>query len=88
MAECERCHTKGYLPHQMHADQLGTMLLGPCCQRVDALPPSEAAVAEDDLVYGVEISSKGLKAYAQWQGLRLEFNRSPAQLKEIMGRIG
>jgi hypothetical protein len=81
MAMCERCKTSGYAPAQMHASLDGKELLGPCCQK--SLPEPEP-----ELDWGLQLSSKkGLQVYAQFGDLKLSFNKSFDELKELVDRI-
>jgi hypothetical protein len=93
MAMCEKCGKSGYVPYQMSIDPTEQKFVGPCCagQTVGAHlvqgPPAPVrllqAVQPDDVEYGVEVSSKvGVRAYANYHGLQLSFERTPTQIKQ------
>lgn len=83
MAYCENCGTKGHDPRVLVVvknkdDQF--ILAGPCCvvQQQAQTPP--------DIEYGLELSSHyGLIAYAKYGGLKMEYRRTPEQLKQWFG---
>lgn len=78
MAYCENCGTKGHDPRTMAVAQNTTsqfILIGPCCQVRHQTPPQQ------ELEYGLEFSSHyGLLAYMQYQGMKLEYRRTPEQM--------
>ena len=73
MAMCELCSKGGFAPAEMHANQDGTKLVGPCCIQ---------GPAEPELVWGAALTSRrGLELFAEYSGVRLEFTKSPKELK-------
>ena len=91
MAMCEVCSKSGYLPEFMSIrDQI---FVGPCCQTSSDLPVNfrrgpqiiNLPIKPDDVEYGFELSNKaGVKAYATYGGLSLQFERSPSQIRRWM----
>lgn len=82
MAACESCKTGGYETSQMHASDDGAMLLGPCCQ------PKQLPASEVEIDWGVALSSKrGLEVFASYGDLKLTYQKSTQDLKEMVDRI-
>lgn len=88
MAMCEKCNKTGYTPQQMAI--LGEMFFGPCCATPDmrpVAPPQYGQVhvlptQQDAVEYGIEISNRvGIRAYAHYHGLSIEYERSPQQIE-------
>ncbi len=74
MAQCEQCGTKGFDMREMNVDQEKRTFVGPCCNKTPAV--------KEEIQYGIEFSSHmGLKAYATYGGLTLEFKRTREELK-------
>lgn len=74
MAQCEQCGTKGFDMRDMKVDQEKRTFVGPCCNKTP--------VVKEEIEYGIEFSSHmGLKAYATYGGLTLEFKRTREELK-------
>ena len=95
MAMCEKCQKNGFVPYQMSIDPVEQKFIGPCCAPVTAgvmpvvQPPAPSnvrllqPVQPADVEYGVEVSSKvGVRAYANYHGLQLSFERTPTQIKK------
>lgn len=60
----------------MHASQDGKLLIGPCCQ------------AEAEFDWGLSLSSKnGLELFAKYGDLKISYQKSPQELKELVDRI-
>lgn len=98
MAMCEQCGKNGYVPFQMFVQF--DKFVGPCCKEAGAhsiQPPSPPASvhvlvpvkATDEVEYGLELSNKiGIRAYANYHGLQLSYERSPEQLKKWAEKQG
>jgi hypothetical protein len=94
MAMCEKCQKAGYDPKAMFIE--GDQFIGVCCagpySRKVITPPAEVHVLptqSDEIEYGIEVSNKvGVRAYANYQGLQLSFERSPQQLTAWAQRNG
>lgn len=96
MAMCEKCGKNGFVPYQMAIDPVEQKFIGPCCkeQTVNAhviqppAPPAQVHVlvpvkATDEVEYGLELSNKvGVRAFANYHGLQLSFERSPEQIRK------
>lgn len=79
MAKCERCGTGGFDMRVMHADEK-KQFVGPCCVKVNA---DINAAFSNDLEYGLEFSSHmGLRAYASYGGLSIEFKKTQEELRK------
>ena len=77
MAQCEKCGSTGHDMREMSADAEKKMFIGPCC--VKANP---ALFGSEELHYGVEVSSHmGVRAYATYGGLTLEFKKSKEEIQ-------
>lgn len=77
MASCENCHTRGIDPKAMKVRQFEQeeLLIGPCCVEAPRMHPQ--------VDYHFEVSSKnGILASVEYAGLRLEYKKSPEQLRE------
>jgi hypothetical protein len=78
MAYCENCGSKGHDPRQLAvATKEGQfILIGPCCSIPQQNPQ------EPETEYGLELSSHyGLLAYAKFGGMKVEYRRTPDQMK-------
>lgn len=95
MAYCEECGKTGYNPDVMLVNREKKIFVGPCCQRDVPVPqaigpqPSEPMKVihlpknADDVEYGFEISNKiGVRAYVNYSGLQLSFERSPSEIQK------
>jgi hypothetical protein len=96
MAYCEECGKTGYTPNDMLVNQEKKIFIGPCCQRDVPVPkaigpqppPGEMRVIHlpkntDDVEFGMEISNKiGVRAYVNYSGLQLSFERSPSEIQK------
>ncbi len=96
MAMCEKCKTNGFVPYQMAIDPIEQIFIGPCCapKVLNARPvqqPSTPANVHvlipvnptNEVEYGVEVSNKiGIRAYANYYGLQVSFERTPDQIKK------
>lgn len=96
MAMCEKCGKNGFVPYQMSIDPAEQKFIGPCCSELVAhvhhlqQPPAPAPIhilvpvkSSDEVEYGVEVSNKiGVRAFANYHGLQVSFERSPAQLQK------
>lgn len=91
MAMCEQCGKNGYVPFQMFVQF--DKFVGPCCKEDGAhsvQPPVPANVhvlvpvkQTDEVEYGVELSNKvGIRAFANYHGLQVTYERSPEQIKK------
>ncbi len=81
MASCENCGTMGIDPKDIMVVQARgqCILIGPCCYI-----PTEQWNEKGDLSYGLEISSAyGILAYAEYEGLKVEFRKTPDQVKKL-----
>jgi hypothetical protein len=87
---CEYCKTGNFQREEMFVDQTNKLFVGPCCTaKVPALAPVQAIQPQEDLEYGVEVSNRrGVKAYANFGGLRLSFQRSPEQIRDWAEKNG
>jgi hypothetical protein len=86
MAMCEKCQRPGFYPHQLHANEEGTKLLGPCCLTdPKQLPP---VPNEMDIDWGVAFTSKkGLEVFANVGDLRLKYTKTPQEIKKLADSI-
>lgn len=96
MAYCEECGKTGYNPNEMLVNREKKIFIGPCCQRdvpvPEAIgpqpPPHEVRVIHlprdaDEVEYGIEVSNKvGVRAFVNYAGLQLSFERSPSEIKK------
>lgn len=98
MAYCEKCNKQGFSPNQMYVDQEKKIFVGPCCATEELTPamhvvgdtpvPKPGTVIQiprnlNDVDYGLEISnSVGVRAYVQYSGFQLSFERSPYEIKK------
>jgi hypothetical protein len=95
MAACEKCGKSGFVPYQMFIDPVEQKFVGPCCATVGAQvhvvqPPAPSAPAQihvlsppDDVEYGIEVSNKvGVRAFANYHGLEVTFERSPDEIRK------
>lgn len=102
MAHCERCGTAGFEPNAMFIDLETKMFVGGCCtplskafvpitvsahprppMQVINLPPN------GDVEYGMEISNKvGVRAYVNYAGLSVQFEKTPTEIKEWAQKNG
>jgi hypothetical protein len=74
MAMCEQCNKGGFRPIEMHANQDGSKLIGPCCTPIPAEP---------EIVWGISLTSRrGLELYAEYSGIKLEYTKSHQELKQ------
>lgn len=103
MAMCEMCGTKNYPPESMFIDKATTSFIGPCCishsvgftpvtsnpfprppMQVIQMPPRV-----EDVEYGFEVSNKvGVRAYVNYAGLSLQFEKTPTQIREWAQKNG
>lgn len=77
MASCENCHTRDIDPKTMRVKQFDQeeLLIGPCCVEAPRMHPQ--------VNYHFELSSKnGVIAEVEYAGLKVEYKRSPEQLRE------
>jgi hypothetical protein len=77
MASCENCHMRGIDPKAMRVRQFEQeeLLIGPCCTEAPRMHPQ--------VDYHFEVSSKnGIVASVEYAGLRLEYKKSPEQIRE------
>jgi hypothetical protein len=89
MAVCEKCkNPTNYQPHEMFVALDEHLFIGPCCapttRSIPVRSPAEVHIlpASDDVEYGLEISNRiGVKAYVNYAGLQLSFERSPREIK-------
>ena len=84
MAYCENCKSSGHDPRTLVVAKQGEafILIGPCC-----LVPQQPPPPPPEMEYGLEVSSHyGLLAYASFGGMKVEYRRSPEQLRQLMGR--
>lgn len=97
MAMCESCNKGGFTPVEMFVH--GEHFVGPCCakpgmRQVFPLPGSMPATIhvlpnQEDVEYGIEVSNKvGVRAFANYHGLAVSFERSPAQIREWAEKNG
>ena len=101
MAMCEKCkNPTNYTPNEMFVSLEGQMFVGPCCaptthcvpvRRRDFQPAQVLPFKpqEQQLDYGIELSNKvGVRAWVNYEGLQLSFERDPKQLKDWAERQG
>lgn len=101
MAMCEKCGKNGYLPTAMSVDPERDQFVGPCCAdqsktfRVaeprGALPPMQVIKLppKGDVEYGLEVSNKvGVRAFVNWAGFSLQFERTPTELTDWAKKNG
>lgn len=88
MAMCEMCGTAGYEPRQIYIDADSKTFVGPCCtSKVQHLLPLAGQVhvlpaPDESAEYGVEVSNKvGVRAYLNYGGLAITFERTPRQIR-------
>jgi hypothetical protein len=91
--KCENCNQAGLKLEDVHVQN--DMFVGRCCVQQGAVklvpPPAQVHVlpAQDDVEYGVEISNKvGIRAYANYHGLQVSFERTPRQLQDWAEKQG
>lgn len=95
MAYCERCGKTGFTPGEMAVNTQEKIFVGPCCMKdvdVPALsavgpqPPTNVIALPanlDDVDYGIEVSNKvGVRAYVQYSGFQLSFEKSPKEIRK------
>jgi hypothetical protein len=102
MAMCEKCGKNGFVPYQMAIDPIEQKFIGPCCKDLVAnvhvlqQPPAPAPIhiltpvrSTDEVEYGLEMSNKiGVRAYANYHGLQVSFERTPVQIKKWAEETG
>lgn len=103
MAMCELCGTSGLDPKAMFIDVDSSMFIGACCTPksqkfvpviVQAQPRPPMQVLHmparlDDVEYGLELSNKvGVRAYVNYAGLSLQFEKTPAEIKSWATKNG
>lgn len=81
MAACESCGKGGFEVEQLRVDEVRKVLIGPCC--ITVIPLNQ--VPDEKVHYGVEASDEiGVKAYVEFSGLKLEFRKTPGELKRMV----
>lgn len=79
MSSCENCFKRDIKPDDIRVHEFPNgekVLIGPCCI-------GEQIRMEPALDYHFELSSKnGVVASVEYAGLKLEYKRSPEQLRE------
>lgn len=81
MASCEKCHTRDIPFTEMRTSEVDgeKLLVGPCCAE-EGLPPA--------FDYHFEASSKnGVLASVGYGGLRLEYKKTPEQLRRSFKQV-
>lgn len=96
MAMCEMCGTKNYPPEAMFIDKATETFIGHCCLSRSAgyvpvtiampqRPPMQVInmpLKADDVEYGFEVSNKvGVRAYVNYAGLTLQFEKTPSDIR-------
>jgi hypothetical protein len=82
MAYCENCGSKGHDPRTLVVAQKEDqfILIGPCCSVPQEKPQ------EPDVEYGLELSSHyGMLLYGKFGGLKVEYRRTPEQMRQWFG---
>lgn len=80
MAMCEKCGKSGLDMRDMRVDQEKKSFVGPCCIKIDPM-----AFDKNEVSYGVEFSSHmGVRAYASYGGLSIEFKKTKKEIQEWM----
>lgn len=88
MAACESCNRDGYGPEDMKNRNGKTV--GPCCDPLTNPQPLRALPTPEQLkptepVFGLEISNKvGIRAFLEYGGAKLEFQKTPDELKKLL----
>ena len=103
MAQCEMCGTKNYPPSSMFIDTASSSFIGQCCVSRSAgyvpvtvspfpRPPMQVIVMPpraDDVEYGFEVSNKvGVRAYVNYAGLSLQFEKTPTEIRDWAQKNG
>lgn len=96
MATCEKCNTGGWHPDAMFIDIDAKGFIGPCCTSrtthyvpitvaTQPRPPMQVIQMppKGDVEYGLEVSNKvGIRAYVNYAGLSLQFEKTPTEIRE------
>lgn len=78
MAQCEKCGTVGHDMREMQVDSEKKTFVGPCCVKADP----QKLFDKTEFHYGLEVSSHmGVKAYASYGGLTVEFKKSSEDIQ-------
>lgn len=81
MAQCEKCGTGGHDMRDMQTDAEKKKFIGPCCVKADPTKLFE----NSEFHYGLEVSSHmGVKAYASYGGLTVEFKKTKEEIQRWM----
>jgi hypothetical protein len=91
------CGTKNYPPSAMFIDTATETFIGQCCLSRSngyvpvtvspfSRPPMQVIpmpIRADDVEYGFEVSNKvGVRAYVNYAGLSLQFDKSPTEIRD------
>lgn len=85
MASCENCKTTGIDPRTIVVAKRDDqhILIGPCCY----VPAERQETDPNQVQYGLEVSSNyGVLAYVEYQGLKLEFRKTPQQVQKLYSK--